>query len=279
MSSHVVISLLILLGTPVLVVLFMVIRAGVKRARRALARQKPFPRDWQVLLKKELAPYCRLKATEQAQLHAEINQFLAEKRFEGCGGLELTDEMRVLVAAQACLLILNRPTRSYPRLTTVLMYPSHYTSEAASADGTVSEQTRLGESWGSGTVVLAWDSVRGGVTNFDDGHNVTMHEFAHQLDQEDGSADGAPILEQRTAYREWAKVLGHDYTDLVADSKRGRRTVMDRYGATDPAEFFAVATETFFEKPEQLSEKHPELFEELRDYYHLDPREWEERAR
>jgi hypothetical protein len=123
-------------------------------------------------------------------------------------------------------------------------------------------------------VVLAWDSVLGGAKNMLDGHNVTLHEFAHQLDQEDGAGDGVPILEQRSAYVDWARVFRHEYEELVDKTDRGRKSVMDRYGATNPAEFFAVATETFFEKPKQLEAKHPELYDELRSYYGVDPGSW-----
>ena len=120
-----------------------------------------------------------------------------------------------------------------------------------------------------------WNSVRRGGLNFDDGHNVAIHEFAHQLDQASGAGDGAPILSERSAYRSWARVLRRDFEKLQAKAKRGKRDVMDRYGATNPAEFFAVATETFFEKPRQLHKKHPELFEELKLYYRTDPLVWE----
>jgi len=130
---------------------------------------------------------------------------------------------------------------------------------------------RLGESWLSGTVVLAWDDVRHGIRNTDDGQDVVLHEFAHQLDQESGAGNGAPILHGRTSYASWARVLGQEYQELKKRSKKFKKTLMDKYGATNPAEFFAVATETFFEKPEKMKEKHPELYEELKKYYNLDP--------
>ena len=190
--------------------------------------------------------------------------------FEGCGGLELTDEMRVLIAAQACLLLLNRPAAVYPRLKTILVYPSTYVAGGQDQPKSV----RLGESWGAGVVVLAWNSVKGGATNFNDGQNVTLHEFAHQLDQADGAADGAPDLASRSAYRTWAQVLSREYQTLRKWKKKGRRTVLNKYGATNPAEFFAVATETFFEKPRQMKKKHPELYEELKRYYRTEPLDW-----
>ncbi len=133
------------------------------------------------------------------------------------------------------------------------------------------EQGRLGEAWGQGVVVLSWDDVRRGAADMRDGQNVVLHEFAHQLDQEDGAADGAPILPGRSRYVAWARVLGAEYEQLRRDASRGRPSVLDDYGATNPAEFFAVATECFFEKPGLLRRRHPELYEELRAYYRQDP--------
>ena len=203
--------------------------------------------------------------------------FLSDKTFEGCGGLEITEEIRVTIAAQACMLLLGRETKVYPKLKTVLVYPHTYQGgQKGMFGGDNGDSARLGESWDCGVVVLSWDSVKGGARNFEDGHNVTFHEFAHQLDQEDGAADGAPILRERTAYATWAHVFNHEYKALVGLTRRGKKDTMDRYGATNPAEFFAVATETFFEKPRQLKAKHPELYEELQYYYKVDPLDWVE---
>ncbi len=163
-----------------------------------------------------------------------------------------------------------------------MVYPHTYVAKIVSSDGRVTidgQSVRLGESWQNGPVVLAWDSVTGGTSNITDARNVVLHEFAHQLDQEDGAADGAPILEHRSAYVAWARVLGEEYAVLQKSKKAHRRSVMNKYGATNPAEFFAVATETFFEKPKQMQKRHPELYDELRDYYKLDPLEWTTRAR
>jgi hypothetical protein len=136
------------------------------------------------------------------------------------------------------------------------------------------QSVRLGESWQSGPVVLAWDSVKGGTLNITDARNVVLHEFAHQLDQEDGAADGAPILERRSRYITWARVLSKEYEVLRKKMRKHRRSVLDKYGATNPAEFFAVATETFFEKPRQMEKEHPELYDELKNYYKVDPAAW-----
>ncbi len=203
--------------------------------------------------------------------------FLSEKKFEGCGGVEMTDEIKVAIAAQACLLLLGRKSNTYPKLKTVLVYPHTYQGgQRGMFGGDNRKSARLGESWNSGVVVLSWDSVLGGARNMEDGHNVTFHEFAHQLDQEDGVADGAPILSTRSAYSTWARVFNQEYGSLVSKTNQGQKSTFDRYGATNPAEFFAVATETFFEKPHQLKARHPELFDELKNYYKVDPSAWKD---
>ncbi|MCH8964235.1 MAG: zinc-dependent peptidase [Planctomycetes bacterium] len=239
---------------------------------------EPLPEEWETVLKQNVPLYSLLPAEMQRELRGLINIFLHEKRFEGCGGLEITDEIRVTVAGQACILLLNRKTDFYPRLTSILVYPGAYVAKEVwhtSAGVAVEEDSvRLGESWDSGTVVLAWDSIKHGAWDWKDGHNIVMHEFAHRLDQQDGTADGAPILEQRSRYVTWARTLSREYEQLQKKVKRGRKTVMDDYGATDPAEFFAVATETFFEKSRQMKKKHPELYSELHSYYKLDPAAW-----
>lgn len=248
----------------------------IKNAKRKKLLTAEIPREWVNILKESLIPYQYLSGREKQRLHGTINLFLAEKSFEGCGGLEITDEIRVTIAAQACMLLLNRPIDVYPRLQSILVYPNTYVADGQNLLGVGDPNSvRLGESWQSGVVVLSWNSVKGGAANFEDGHNVTIHEFAHQLDQENSSADGAPILEDRSSYRTWAHIFSHEYDDFKKDTDKGRRTCIDRYGATNPAEFFAVATETFFEKPEQLHKKRPELYDELKHYYHVDPIKWE----
>ena len=246
-----------------------------RRARRQRALRAPFPREWDEILRSNLPPYEKLPPALQQELQQDIKVFIAEKSFEGCGGLTMTDEIKLTIAGQACMLLLNRDDDCYPKLFSILVYPSTYVAGGEGLFGGQSdpESVRLGESWGHGSVVLSWCSVRQGAFNFSDGHNVTMHEFAHQLDQEDGEADGAPILDRRSAYSSWARVFSSEFDKLKKNSHK-RRAVLDSYGTTNPAEFFAVATESFFEKPEQLREKHPELYEQLSDYYRVNPTEW-----
>ncbi len=250
--------------------------ASGRRSRRRKLRAAPFPEAWREILMRNLPPYARLPPPLREQLHGYANVFLAEKYFEGCGGQEITDEVRVTIAAQACLLLIGREAKVYPKLRSVLVYPHTYVAGGQSrfAGPDDAPSVRLGESWQSGAVVLSWNSVKGGAANFDDGHNVTLHEFAHQLDQEDGAADGTPILESLSCYRSWAHSLSDEYQSFLKRVDAHRKTVLDEYGATNPAEFFAVASETFFEKPEPLMRKRPELYEALQHYYKVNPLDW-----
>jgi Mlc titration factor MtfA (ptsG expression regulator) len=246
-----------------------------KRRRRDRLRSAPFPPRWREVLEANDPTYRLLTESDRRELEAHIQVFLAEKYFEGCGGLELTDEIKLTIAAQACRLLLHRDTDYYPRLITILVYPGAYFASSVEpiGGGVVlhGEQIRLGEAWKSGVVVLSWDEVQADLRDIHDGRNLVLHEFAHLLDMEDGSADGTPLLESRSQHAAWARVLGDEYERLRRDSVMGRGTVLDKYGATDSAEFFAVATECFFENPAPLRRKHPELYEELKAFYRQDP--------
>jgi len=260
-----------------LITTFLIMKRLVRRSKRKHLLNMPFPDEWAKIVEKNV-PLCnRIPESLKKQLHGFINIFLVEKNFEGCGGLEITDEIKVTIAAQACMLLLNRKTSYFRKLHTILVYPHTYIAKTLSSNDRIiveGQDARLGESWQNGPVVLAWNSVKGGTSNIYDAKNVVIHEFAHQLDQEDGLADGAPILEKRSRYITWAKVLSEEYENLQRKKRKRRRSILNKYGATNPAEFFAVATETFFEKPKQMQKKHPELYDELRNYYKLDPAEW-----
>lgn len=246
------------------------------RLRRALAQ--PMPAPWRAILRANIPVYARMAPALQQQLDRLVQQFLYQKKFVGCAGQEIDDEVRVTIAGQACLLLLNRPSKVYPSLHTVLVYPTAFVVPRKEIDeaGVVTEarQDLLGESWGDGRVVLSWDHVRRGAADWTDGQNVVLHEFAHQLDSESGSNNGAPFLGSRASYRDWADVLSRAFERLRYDAMFQQHSVLDHYGASSPAEFFAVATETFFEKPYQLAERHPELFAQFIQYYRVDPREW-----
>lgn len=247
------------------------------RLRRVLAR--PLPPAALEILRRNVPVVARMAPELQAQLHRLIVQFLHQKKFIGCAGLELSDEMAVTIAAQACLLLLNRPSKVYPALHTILLYPGEFVAkrDQVGPGGVVTpgRTSMLGESWDDGRVVLAWDAVQRGTADWSDGQNVVLHEFAHQLDSESGRANGAPYLGSPDSYRNWSEVLQRDYQHLRFHAMHRQRTVIDHYGATNPAEFFAVATETFFEKPWQMAEHHAELFAEFARYYRVDPRQWQ----
>ncbi len=249
----------------------------IKRRRNRL-KHRPFPPLWNAVIENNLPIYLRLSPAERRRLQGHIQVFLAEKQFIGCGGLQVTEEMKLIVAAVSCLLLLNEREKYFPKLRSILVYPSAYiVNETASIGNYVVEErrvARLGESWTTDQVVLSWEQVKQDTANWKDGHNVVLHEFAHQLDQEDGRAEGVPILQHNSDYANWAQVMTEEYQQLCNDVERGVNTVMNSYGATNPAEFFAVATETFFEKPHQLLKNHPALYEQLQRYYQLDPRQW-----
>ncbi len=276
-------------GILLLVVLLLLVAGGLllgrqrKAARRVEAQAQPFPPEWHETLLRTFPLYARLPAPDQQRVQRHVQVFLAEKNFEGCGGLELTDEIRVSIAAQACILLLNlEEADPYADLRSILVYPSTVVPTYAHPDAhgslAAEEQPVLGQSWGHGTVILAWDSVRRGAGVPGDGRNVVFHEFAHQLDQADGDADGVPTLESGSAFWSWGVVMREHYARLRAAVDGGRRTLLDEYGATNPAEFFAGATAFFFEKPLQLKRTHPALYEELADYYRQDPASWPPRA-
>ena len=247
-----------------------------RKRRRQLAAGQPFPDAWKEILNETMPIYGQLRGALKDGLHRQMQMFLVDKRFEGAGGLEMNDEIRVTIAAQACMLLMNRDADCYPGLHSVVVYPSTFVAGDRGLFDMNDEEERvlLGESWGHGTVVLAWDSVRHGARNVTDGQNVAIHEFAHQLDQETGDTDGAPELASRSAYASWARVFLEEYHDLLEDVEEGRRTVLDEYGATNHAEFFAVATETFFERSDTMKRKHPALYQELSSYYRVDPADW-----
>ena len=243
-----------------------------KRRRRSLLA-RPLD-DSQRGIVEDLVPYVRhLDGAKRTELEGLMQIFLAEKRFEGCGGLEVTEEMRLAIAAQACVLLLGRQTDVYPLLMTVLVYPAAYVTHepALNAYGLMEAGPieRIGESWAKGSVVLSWDDVaRGGAL---DGVNVAYHEFAHQLDDEHGEADGTPILPDAEMRARWIAVMTREYDALVAAADAGHMTLLDEYGAESPAEFFAVATETFFERAAEMQREHPDLYALLSEFYRQDP--------
>jgi Mlc titration factor MtfA (ptsG expression regulator) len=246
-----------------------------RKKRRERLKRQHLPPEWLAIVKRNVPYYSLLPKDAQNELQGLMLIFLEEKEFEGCEGLKITDEIRLTVAAQACILLLGRETDIYPTLRSILVYPGGYVAPIRhrQPDGTVVEgiEPRLGESWSHGNVVLSWDDVLRGASDIHDGHNLVFHEFAHQLDNESGAAEGVPELQRRSMYIAWARVLGREYEALIASIERNRPTLLNQYGATNPAEFFAVATECFFERPAELKRLHPELYETLQSFFQQDP--------
>jgi Mlc titration factor MtfA (ptsG expression regulator) len=262
-----------LIGLSLIVAVFVLLRWYLKKKRwnaRKHLFESEFPGAWVSILKLRFPLYKKLPKNLQKQLQGHIQIFLAEKNFVGYNGVEITDTVRVVIAAQACLLLLNRRTNYYPYLTNILIYPSAFT-HASQKDG--NHKARAGESWHRGPIVLSWDHSSDGAKKDTDGSNVVMHEFAHQLDQENGASDGLPIL-QHNNIKDWSRILSKEFNTLKLKTKLRRRSLLDKYGATNPAEFFAVITEHFIEQPRQFRDSHPELYNELQKYYRMDPIQW-----
>jgi Mlc titration factor MtfA (ptsG expression regulator) len=250
----------------------------IERKRRRI-RERPFPNEWRRILQRHMPYFRSMPADLQLQLKQHIQVFIAEKQFVGCDGLAVTDQMRVLIAAYACLLILNRNTDYYPTLRQILIYPAAFIVDLETVDeaGVLhrEREVRSGESWSRSQVVLSWQDVAEDALFSHDGRNVVIHEFAHQLDQQAGDANGAPLLDRREHYEEWSEVFGDEFERLQQRELSGEEEALfDYYGATNPAEFFAVVSEVFFEQPDLMVEEHPELYRQLVTFYRLDPLSW-----
>ena len=243
------------------------------RRRKELAAQ-PFPAEWRQILENNVPHYSYLTEEERSRLEHDLRVVAEEKSWEGCGGQEITDEIRVTIAGQACLLLLGLEHNYFANVESILVYPTDYVARARTVgpDGVVDEgqSHRLGEAWQTGPIVLSWFDVKSGAANDRDGHNVVLHEFAHKLDLGDGAVDGVPSLQEDAQYERWAEVMSSEYERLVENTEKGHATLLDSYGATNAGEFFAVATECFFEKPRQMREKHGELYDVLKSYYRQD---------
>jgi len=253
-----------------------------RRRKRGRIRQEPFPDSWRATLSRSTPFYDRLSPEDRDELEKHVLVLLREKRFEGAAGLEMTDEIRVTIAAHASLLLLHRDTEYYPGLSSIIVYPHPYVvrQERREAGGIVREaaETRYGELSTRGAIVLAWDAVRAVASDPSTCHNVALHEFAHQLDAEDGTVEGTPPL-PAPLLATWARVLGRDYARLRRDAALGKATLLGTYGARSPAEFFAVASECFFSRPQAMRRHHPELYGELAQFYHQDPAAWPDATR
>jgi Mlc titration factor MtfA (ptsG expression regulator) len=251
----------------------------LKRRRRRRLLAQPFPDPWLDYLHRNVFFYQQMTAAEQAKLRDDLRVLIAEKNWEGCGGLHLTDEIKVTIAAQACLLTLALEPDSYARVASILVYPHGYLGPGERRGALEVEFTepRLGEAWYRGPVVLSWaDALQEGRRR-QRGRNLVFHEFAHQLDMLDGAVNGIPLLGDAVQAQRWQEIMSAEYQRLVAAAEAGEATLLDDYGATDEAEFFAVATECFFTRPVAMHRRHPELYEMLSEYYRQDPATWHNR--
>ena len=248
-----------------------------RRKRRKLTAVS-FPPQWEAVIRRNIRYDSLFDETERRKLRKMVQVFVAEKNWEGCGGLELTDEIRITISAMACILILNIPHNSYNNVETIIVYPSEVVPPQRKPgffevmlEPLETPQPLSGQAFHHGPLILAWDAVLEAVRYPGSGYNVVYHEFAHKLDMQDGVADGTPLLGGRKEYRDWVRTFSGEYLKLLADVKKGRQTFLDEYGATDEAEFFAVATEHFFDQPLQMKKTLPELYRVLKDYYRQDP--------
>ena len=257
-----------------------------RKRRRKKILQAPFSEFWRDILAEQVIHYGYLDQSEKKQLEQLVQIFISEKNFEGCGGLELTDEIKVVIAAHACLLVLGLPSFQYVELESVLVYPttvvlpeSRIRVFAESLEIVPNQQAILGQAMLRGPVILVWDAVQRDARNPERGHNVVYHEFAHILDMRDGTADGTPELHSTKLYRQWVTTCSKEFFRLKKNVEQGRKSLLDSYGAVHEAEFFAVATELFFDRPLRMAKECPELYGVLRAYYRQDTAARERRHR
>lgn len=255
------------------IVAFVAARTVAGRVRRR-ALEEPLPDDALALLARRVPLYRALPAALKPALHRALREFLHDKRFVGCDGLEITDEMRLVIAAQACLLVCAREPARYTGFTSVLVYPDAFVVDRIEHDGAieiVSEEARAGESWADGPVILSWRDVEAGLAVPDDGYNVVLHEFAHKIDMRNGSANGFPPLHAGMDRKAWSAVFGAAFADFERRLDAREETLLDEYAAEDPAEFFAVTSELFFERPAALHELYPAVYDQLAQFYRQNP--------
>ncbi|HLV78340.1 MAG TPA: M90 family metallopeptidase [Marinobacter sp.] len=241
--------------------------------RRQRALRNPFPARWRRHLQISVPFYSRLSESHKARLENLVQLFLSEKSFYGCAGFEVDDRVRVTIAGHACTLLLERDYSDFDEVRSILVYPDIYRVRDIDHDGLVvsrTDEARAGEAWEQGRVILAWSQCELAVTHPDGPHNVILHEFAHQLDYLDGTADGAPPLRGDDAVH-WQHTMSKAWTHLQDRLEQDHTPWLDPYGATEPAEFFAVLTEAFYQQPAQLRQAQPEVYEALRRFYRLDP--------
>ena len=272
--------LLVIIGIALVAIAAVFLRRRARAQRLRQFADRPLEPELLNLLRQHMPLYERMPSELQQRLQGLVNVFLNDKSFFGSGGLEITDEMRLAVAGNACLLLLNRDDPCFPGSATILLYPDTIVTQQVKYDGPIvrkSTSARLGESWHRGPVILSWADVLRGVDNPDDGQNVVIHEFAHKLDEENVAMDGLPVLHEHEDYPEWARVMSEEFADLIKRVEHHRNKVLSGYGSTSPAEFFAVASEVFFEKGIRMQDRLPKLYKLLEQYYGVDTAGWKKR--
>ena len=270
-------QLLILFGLVVVVISVWYLRRHLRRKREQLLANTPLEAEYVNLLQQHVPIYAKLPQQLRDELHGHINIFLDRKKFIGKAGVEITDKIRLVVAGNACLLLLRGNNRRFTGFSSILIYPQTYVAHNVQHDGLVATKQpslRAGESWMRGPIVLSWTDILAGSVNAEDGHNVVIHEFAHKLDEQSGHMNGLPVLSRDSHYEQWGKVLSEEFDALQKRARRRKNKVLDEYGTVSPAEFFAVATESFFEKSVQMKQRIPDLYEQLQTFYNVDPASW-----
>jgi Mlc titration factor MtfA (ptsG expression regulator) len=242
------------------------------RRERILRRSKLEEGKWRAVL--DRYPFTRaLSAEERARLREQVVLFLHEKSIVGAGGLTVRDEMRMCIAAQACMLIMNLDLDYYRGWVEVIVYPDEFVAQYdyVDEDGIAHhvEEPMTGESWLEGPVILSWADaqLRGG----DPGYNVVIHEFAHKIDMLNGDANGFPPLHVGMDRGAWSRVFSAAYEDFRGRVERGEPTAIDPYAAEHPAEFFAVLSEAFFETPAGVLAEYGDVYRQLAAFYRQDP--------
>ena len=270
-------SLLVFLGLSLLFAAILWFRHRSKQQKRKrLLSTRLTPEQREVVAR--LVPIVRrMPEPLRLKLEGKMHLFLDQVTLRAKNGLELTEEMQLSIAAQACLPVVNSPVW-YDTLRNVLIYPTTFFAQRDKHEGHVVQEHdmhMLGESWDRGPVVLSWESALQGGLDDKDGHNVVIHEFAHQLDSLTGHTNGIPVLRKGQDYVGWEKAMLHAYHDHVTRLENGQATLIDPYGATNHQEFFAEAIVTFFEKARSMRREEPALYAQLSELLALDPAEWD----
>lgn len=247
----------------------------IRFLRRYLITKRSFPDEWLKILENEVPCYNLLPLNLKDELRKHIAVLIDEKIFEGCGGLEMTEKIRITIGAYAAILLLGHSSDYYPLLNAILVYPDDYYAPVYQEDaaGIVTEgiEQRSGESWDLGSIVLSWNDIQSDINKPYNGKNLIFHEFSHQLDDRYGVTSGIDDDGNVLNQNEWNTILAKYYRELRKAVDRRQRTLLDPYGATHPAEFFAVATEYFFDNGTRLKHHYPELYDILKSFYEVDP--------